>query len=337
MSPESEDTIDRVCIAFEQMRHTLAGILRSVGVSDDNSELCSTIITQSTFDGVYSHGIRRFVSLIEGLRNGAIDANAVSTLVSSSGVMEIWNGNLGIGVVNGIVATNRAIEIASNHGIGCVALNNTTHWLRAGSYGWHAVSRGFALVCWTNTISNMPAWGDKTKSVGNNPLVVAVPGRHHPFVLDMAMSQYSMGSLHLAAETGVPLNVPGGYGFDGELSKDAGEIIETGRPIPMGFWKGSGLAILLDVLAVFISGGKATLDHDAEGSERGVTQIFLAFDPEHTIGNNRAYDQIERIAASFDDGDSSYPGARTLKRRAITLKSGVDLDSSLWRRIVGLR
>ena len=333
----SDNSTEQVRITYDEMQHTLEEILRSEGVSDDNSRLCSRVITQSTFDGILSHGIRRFIPLIEGMRSGSIKANAESTMVSTSGVVEIWDGHLGIGIVNGVAATNRAVEIATESGIGCVALNNTTHWLRAGSYGWQAVSQGFALICWTNTISNMPAWGDQEKSVGNNPLVIAVPGGDYPFVLDMAMSQYSMGSLHLAAESGDLLSAPGGYGLNGELTNDAREIVETGRPVPMGFWKGSGLAILLDALAVFISGGKATLDHDAEGSERGVSQVFLAFDPEHTIGKERAFEHIERIAATFNDRRSTFPGARTLERRASAMKSGVLLDSSLWKRIIGLR
>ena len=72
-------------------------------------------------------------------------------------------------------AADRAMQLATVNGIGCVALANTNHWHRGGTYGWRAAKKGFAFICWTKTIDNMPAWGAKDARLGNNPLVFALP------------------------------------------------------------------------------------------------------------------------------------------------------------------
>ena len=264
-------------VPFDKMISTFDTALTTTGISVEKTKLCARIITQSTFDGIESHGIRRLLPLIEAIGNGAVDGGATPELVHGHGALEIWDGHFGIGPFNATHATGRAMELARTHGIGCVGMRYTTHWLRAGTYGWQAVEENKALICWTNTISNMPAWGAAEKSVGNNPLVIAVPHPERPIVIDMAMSQYSLEALTLAAKREQSLNVPAGYDADRNLSCDPGAVIDSGAVLPAGFWKGSGLALVLDALAVFLTGGNSTADFDRLGQERGVSQVFLAF------------------------------------------------------------
>ena len=87
------------------------------------------------------------------------------------------------------------MTLARTHGIGLVALAETSHWMRGGSYGWQAADRGLFAICWSNTLPNLPAWGTVTPGLGNNPLVLAIPRADGPVVLDMAMSQFSYGTM----------------------------------------------------------------------------------------------------------------------------------------------
>src|SRR5439155_10919673 len=112
--------------------------------------------------------------------------------------LERWDGRRGPGNLNAYESMARAIAMARDHGIGCVALANTNHWMRGGTYGWQAADAGVIGICWTNTLANLPPWGAAEPRIGNNPLVIAVPrrgsgGAH--VVLDMAMSQFSYGAL----------------------------------------------------------------------------------------------------------------------------------------------
>jgi 3-dehydro-L-gulonate 2-dehydrogenase len=78
-----------------------------------------------------------------------------------------------------------------------MALSNTNHWMRGGAYGWQAHLQVMHLYGFTNTIANMPAHGAIDSKLGNNPLVIALPFNDTAIVLDMAMSQYSFGSMEL--------------------------------------------------------------------------------------------------------------------------------------------
>lgn len=329
-----------ITIEYDEIRSTLTARFAEAGLSRDDASKCATIITDSTFDGIHSHGIRRVLPLIESLGTGSIDPAAKPELIHASGSIEVWDGQLRAGPLNADFATGRAIELASNNGVGCVGMINTTHWLRAGTYGWQAVDAGCAIVCWTNTISNMPAWGASDRSAGNNPLVIAVPHSERPIVLDMAMSQYAIGALSLAAERGTSLEVPGGYDADGKLSNNPSDILESNRVLPAGFWKGSGLAIALDALAVLITGGRSTSDFDEMGREHGVTQLFLALDPRRGAAKDTCDELVGRITKAIASATPidpekpvRYPGAGTLERRRVNRRDGVEIEASLWSRI----
>src|SRR5699024_909077 len=111
---------------------------------------------------------------IDYVERGLIDVEADPEMVASYGSFERWDGNGGPGISNAHHCMERAIELAGTHTMGCVALRNTNHWMRGGTYGWQAAERGKIALCFTNTIPNMPPWGGSENRIGNNPFVVAV-------------------------------------------------------------------------------------------------------------------------------------------------------------------
>src|SRR5437879_12825317 len=108
----------------------------------------------------------------------------------------------------------------------------------------------------------------------------------------MAMSQFSYGALATYRMRGEPLPVEGGFDAGGRLTRDPAAIEASRRPLPIGFWKGSGLSIVLDVVAALLSGGRAThqVSTDAE-QETGLSQVFVASDVS-TLGESCDADRI---------------------------------------------
>jgi 3-dehydro-L-gulonate 2-dehydrogenase len=334
----------RIRVSFEEMRATFERILRQAGFEPERAALCARLFAENTLDGVASHGVNSFPGFIDRIRQGYVRVDAEPELVASHGAWEQWDGNLGPGPLNAYACTERALELAREHGIGCVGLSNTNHWMRAGAYGWHAAQTGFAFMCWTNTTTNMPPWGGLDKRVGNNPLVLAVPRSNGAVVLDMAMSQFSLGRLAIAEGEGQPLPVPGGFDAEGNLTHDPGAIRASGRVLPMGFWKGSGLALLLDLLATLMSGGKATYQIAQQETEYGVSQVYIAFD----VGRSTAGPELDRLvdqviehlhgAMPVAEGvEVRYPGERALRTRQENLAQGIPVDPSLWQAILALQ
>lgn len=182
-------------VPYETVKSTVTQAFLNLGLSQEKAEKCAEIHTESSLEGIESHGLNRVPRFAEYVQKGWVDINAEPELVGAKGAVENYDGHLGIGTLNATFCMDRAVALAKEHGIGCVALKNTTHWMRGGSYAWQAAQAGFIGISWTNTESCMPMWGSKVPGVGNNPFCIAIPRKSGPIVLDMAMSQYAYGKL----------------------------------------------------------------------------------------------------------------------------------------------
>jgi len=332
-------------VPYDTVKETAKKVFLNLGMSEEQAEICAGTHTDSSLDGVESHGLNRIPRFVEYVQKGWVDIHAKPELAGAKGAVENWDGHLGIGITNARFCMDRAIELARRFGIGCVSLKNTTHWMRGGTYAWQAANAGFIGISWIGTESCMPMWGAKEQSVGNNPFCMAVPRKKAPIVLDMAMSQYAYGKLGVYRLAGKKLPYPGGFDNDGNLTTDPGIIEQNHRVLPVGYWKGSGLAILLDLCACAMANGKsgADLDREKKGSCTGCCQIFIAVDP-YLFGSE------EDIQAKWDDrvaavnaaepikegGHVTCPGENTEARREQNLKEGVVVDEQIWAQIQSL-
>lgn len=227
----------------------------------------------------------------------------------------------------------QAIMLSRKHGIGAIALKHTNHWMRGGTYGWQAAEAGVIGICWTNTMPNLPAWGAAVPALGNNPLVIAVPRDAGPLVLDMAMSQFSYGALEAYARRGEMLPVIGGFDSSGEPTRDPAAIEASHRPLPIGYWKGSGLSLLLDAAAAVLSGGLSSFQIAATPAHEGdLSQFFLALDPAFLGAetSDTADLIVKAVQTSGPAGAVRYPGERALKLRAENMAQGLPVDDDLW-------
>ena len=194
-------------VNFEEMKAVIKMAFLKAGMKEGKAEICARIHAESSRDGVYSHGLNRVERFVDYISKGWVDVDAVPSLEQTIGSMEIYNGNMGPGILNAIFAMDRATEIAEIQGLGLVSIKNTTHWMRGGTYGWQAAEKGYVAILWTNTESCMPTWGAKSTCIGNNPFIMAVPRKEGHIVLDMAMSQYSYGKLQVTRlKVSAPLN-----------------------------------------------------------------------------------------------------------------------------------
>jgi 3-dehydro-L-gulonate 2-dehydrogenase len=332
-------------VPFEMMSEVIREAFIKAGMNEEEAGICARIHAESSRDGVYSHGLNRVARFIDYINRGWINLKGKPVLKKNFGVVEIYDGNQGVGILNALFSMDRAMDIASKQGIGLVGLRNTTHWMRGGTYGWYAADKGYVSMCWTNTESCMPAWGGKNTRVGNNPFVMAVPRKNGHIVLDMAMSQYSYGKLQVTRLNGDQLPFPGGFDKNGNLTSEPGLIEESRRILPTGFWKGSGFAVMLDTFAALLSEGMATYDIDKvdRGSCTGCSQMFIAFDTKKFGGvefSDKIADGVaDYVNTSTPDEKSkevTYPGERVLRTRIDHLKNGVVVDDSVWAEVLAL-
>src|SRR5437667_320916 len=123
-------------IPYSELFAGLLRVLLKLGFEQQRARLCAQLFADASRDGVYSHGLNRFPQFVRMIQTGVIAVDAEPELVASWGSLERWNGRSGPGNLNAYRSMDRAIALSRERGIGCVALANTNHWMRGGSYGW---------------------------------------------------------------------------------------------------------------------------------------------------------------------------------------------------------
>ncbi|ADY53240.1 Malate/L-lactate dehydrogenase [Pseudopedobacter saltans DSM 12145] len=326
-------------VSYPELYKQFERVLLSLAFDPIKAKSIAEIFANNSLDGVYSHGLNRFPVFVDYVKKGWIAKDAEPTLVKSLGVIEQWDGQLGPGMLNAKISIQRAIELAKKNGMGCVALKRTNHWMRGGSYGWQAAEAGCIGINFTNTIAIMPPWGAKEPAIGNNPLIIAVPRKEGHIVLDMAMSQYSYGKMQEAELKHKELGFYSGYDEEGNLSKDPTAIRMTKRTLPVGMWKGSGLAMMLDLLASILSDGQTTGEVTTSKSETNISQVFICIDP--SLNSN--YEDIANKIIDYTKGVQPiegeaiyYPGEKTLQTRWQNEKEGIPVDEVMWQKLMDL-
>jgi 3-dehydro-L-gulonate 2-dehydrogenase len=181
----------------------------------------------------------------------------------------------------------------------------------------------------------MPPWGGKEPRLGNNPLVIAVPRENDHLVLDMAMSQFSYGKLQENDLKNKNLPVPGGYDENNILTNIPADIIQSQRALPIGFWKGSGLSFILDVLLTAVTGGLSTCQITKSGRETGLSQFFLCLYQqtyfsslvEEIIGYSKSSSLVK------ENENILYPGEQTMATRKKNQQEGIPVHDEIWSAI----
>jgi 3-dehydro-L-gulonate 2-dehydrogenase len=316
--------------------------LLKYGANEEIASQCARNLAETSLSGVYSHGLNRFQRIISMMKMGRIKPDNRPARVSAAGAFEVWDGQLGMGNTNAAFCMDRAIGMAKENGAGVVALRNTNHWQRGGAFGIQAAMAGCAAICWTTTMPNMPVWGGADRRIGNNPLVFAVPYGDSWVLVDGAMAQFSYGAIESAQLAGKQLPMAGGYDEQGRLTTDPASLAKTWRVLPIGFWKGSGFALLMDMMASLLSGGKPIHEIGKQGStpedEYRVNQMFIAIN----AGPDTA-DVVGGIITDIKDSiymegttEIRYPGEREKRVREENLKLGIPVNEGIWNAVRSL-
>ena len=328
-------------VAYDEMVKEFVRVLNKYGITGEEAELSAKLYADASRDGVYTHGLNRFPKFIKSIENGSVDVSKRAICVEQYGALERWDGQKGPGNLNAYKCMSRAIELAKANCVGVVGLRNTNHWMRPGNYGILAAENDCIGIMWTNTVPNMPAWGGKDAKVGNNPIVLAVPKKGKPVLLDVAMSMFSYGKLEKLKREGKETPVDGGYNKDGKVTRNPSELLETHQVFPIGYWKGSGMSLLLDLIASAVAGGNTSRQVGLLPTETELSQFFMAIDLSRFPDRARIEDEIEKtledIRASIPM-DSAHPvhapGDGMEKVREDSMKNGVLVDDGIWQSVL---
>lgn len=319
-------------------------ISRRMGSEEAEAHEVADHLVRANLAGHDSHGVGMLPTYVRLLREGLLVPNQVAQTVLDSGALLVIDAGRGYGQRMAADAVRRAIARAKDLGACVLALRNASHVGRIGTYGELAAAAGCAFTAFVNVADHVPPqapWASADGRVGTNPFCVAVPGSDGPAVLlDMATTTIAAGKARVAYNKGVA--VPEGALIDAEgrpTTDPTGFIRDKAGAMPsFGKHKGSGLAVLCEIMTAAVGGGQR-ID---EPNRNGVLNSMLATvidlsklgDPAAIVDRveaTKAYIRTARVAPGFDEillpGE---PERRTADRRNA---EGIEVDDTTWRDI----
>lgn len=248
--------------------------------------------------GVHSHGALRVGIYVDRLRAGSINARAQLQIVRDSGAAVVADAQAGPGIAMAARAMDLAIARAQAHGVAAVGLRNANHCGMLAFFAMRAPPAGAVGIAASNGDSLVAPWGARSKFLGTNPLAVAVPANAEPaVVLDMATSVVAHGRIKGAADRGEAIPPDWAVDAAGQATSDAAQAL-AGALLPFGGFKGSGISILIDLLAGLLPGGRSGPEivplYQRLNEPQGIGQLFVAL---HVA----AFDTLEVFTRRVDE------------------------------------
>lgn len=230
-------------------------LFRLAGMPPADASFYAWSLTQTNLWGIDSHGVLRTKVYVDRLRKRAVNPTPNIRKERGALAFEVLHGDDGAGPVVAKAAMERAVALAEQFGVGVVGAMRSNHFGAAALYARMAADKGMVGIAMTNVVPNVVAPGGSKPVVGNNPLAVAVPTfGEFPFVLDISLSNVAGGKLLLASKKGERIPLDWATDNQGRPTDDP-DVAFKGFLLPMGGYKGLGLAYMVDILSGVLTGG----------------------------------------------------------------------------------
>ena len=316
-----------------------AEILRACSVLPKHANITASRLVEADQRGRSGHGLIRLPSYVSRIRAGGVTVRPNIEITHETPVSALVDGDNGLGQVVMTKATEVAIAKAGHTGLAWVGTARSNHAGAAGLYAKMAADAGLVGMYFAVANANgMPPWGGTNPLLGTNPIAIAIPTDGTPFVLDIATTTASHGTIKVAAREGRPM--PEGWVVDaeGRPITDPARAAE-GFLVPMGGYKGSGLTIAIGLLAGVLNGaafGTDVIDHrrdEAHPTNTGQSILVLAPDLFRPRGEvladlTRHLDDL-RNSGSRDGAAVRLPGDEAARIHAENEAHGIPIPDKL--------
>jgi (2R)-3-sulfolactate dehydrogenase (NADP+) len=324
-----------------ELEALIAAALIASRTAEANARSVARALTQAEVDGQKGHGISRVPTYAAQSRVGKVDGQATPI------VRQTRPGTLMIDVANGFVfpaidlAVERLPALAATNGIAAAGFVRSHHFGVVGRHVERLAEAGLVALAFGNTPKAIAPWGGKRALFGTSPLAFAAPQRKAPpVVVDMALSQVARGKILTAGQRGEPIPAEWAVDEDGKPTTDPAAALK-GALQPIGGAKGAALALMVEVLAVALTGAhfgfEASSFFDAEGPPPGVGQLLVVIDPGALAGRELFLDRIGALVGMVEtDAGARLPGSRRIAQREKAQREGVTVDANLLAQVRAL-
>ncbi|MDR1204426.1 MAG: Ldh family oxidoreductase [Peptococcaceae bacterium] len=265
----------------QQAKAFALDILKAIHVPDAEAEIIAESLLQADLRGVKSHGLIRLPAYIRRIEAKVMNPVKNIQVIQDSGSTALIDANNTFGPLAGHAAMTKAIEKAKEFGAGMVAVRNSNHFGVSAYYTMMAADQDMIGIVMTNAAPALAPFGAKTALMGTNPVSVTIPADEEPaLVLDMSSTLVARGKIRYAATT--HQDIPLGWALDPEGKPTADpEAALKGTLEPIGGPKGSGLALMIEILCSLLTGtgflGEVRETTDLNGPMK-TGHLFCAFE-----------------------------------------------------------
>jgi len=335
-------------VEFDRLRGFLARAFLAAGMRERDAEAIARLMAEADLQGSDGHGAIRLAPYLKRIKAGGVNLHPEIRIVRERAAMALIHGDNGMGHVVMKRAAELAIAKARTAGVAWVGAQWSNHAGPASLYARMAMEEGMVgLYFAVGNANHLPPWGGLDMLLSTNPIAVAVPaGDEPPIVLDMATTVAAYGKVKAKAAKGEAM--PEGWMIDreGKPLTDPKRAAE-GFLLPIGGYKGYGLAMIVGLLAGTLNGaamGSGVIDFNADVSTPTNTgQAIMAIDP-------AAFGEPEEFRASVDKlvrelrasermpgVDRIWmPGEQSHERRIAYARDGIPIADAVWAALDGV-
>src|ERR1700742_3343922 len=330
---------------------TLASKIATAGGSKpEEASIVSDHLVEANLRGHDSHGVGMLVAYVRDFEAGTLKPNQKPEIVSDTGTISVWDAHGGYGQVIARQAVEWAIDAAKKHGVAVNGLRNAHHIGRVGTYGEIAARAGMVALHFVNVASGPPPVAPFRGREGRfltNPVCIAIPGTdsNEPILLDFATSRVAMGKVRVAHNAGKKM-------LDGALLDHTGQPTlnpsvmyaePRGVVLPFGEHKGSGLALVCELLAGAIVGSPSVTT--STPPERGIINgmLSIVIDSPRLSTRDSMLAEMDAMIGWVKSAKPSDPDMPVLVAgepeqiaKADRMKNGIEVDDETWSQIAAI-
>jgi LDH2 family malate/lactate/ureidoglycolate dehydrogenase len=335
-------------IRHEAIKTFVAELFTKGRMKEEDAVWFAETIVHANLRGIDSHGILRVPDYFARILCGAINPRPDLKLTHLAPAVTLVDADDAAGCVSAKKAMECALKNAEKYGVGIAGVKNSNHFGAAAEYAQIAVNRGMVGIAMTNVPPLIGVPGVRTKLVGNNPVAIGIPTySEYPFMLDMSMSVVAEGKLRFAAAKGAKIPTFWAADANGNPTDDP-EVALKGFLLPMGSFKGLGLAYVVDVLSGVITSGifadkiRSMYRNPTEPGKTGHMMIAINLSAFLTPDEMKArmkyyHEYLEAVPLAEGALPLCFPGEVEHNCELERLRNGIPVPDATMERLEALR
>lgn len=328
-------------IAASTLERYACALLEAGGFAPDHAAQTAEMLVWANLRGVESHGVLRIPRYVEMVDLGLINPAASIRQVAGRGAVSVLDADRAPGAVAMNAACDSAVAQARDHGVGWCVIKRITHAGAIGIYAEKIAAAGYAAMVMTASKPLMIYHGSRSEGVSTNPLAIAVPTADpaRPMIFDMSTAAVAAGKITAAKDAGRA--IPLGWAVDAE-GRETTDPAQVKAVLPMAGPKGTGLSLMIEILASVLVGNPLITLALRDGTEPGGNGIVVALDPSAFGAADQFPVGVSDLAAAIKalepiaGGTVLLPGERGDGERLRRLADGVPVADGTRSRLAAL-